>query len=283
MTCPSPTACLQSQCAPPDDLGYLADIVTLWQIADFGVGGANETAVAALINADSEADFILTAGDNDFLGNYATSVTPYYGDPWKNRTKFHPVPGENDWAVGSNLAPYLAYFTHLQGQRYYSKRFGIVEVFMLDSSNLEPDGITAGTLSADLVPSGGSLQWRWFVRSITGSKALWKIVVLHHPPYSSGAVNGSNVGLQWQFSQLGASLVLSGHARSYERLAVGGLPFIVNGAGGQTLQGFGTPLATSLVRYNTTFGALKLVARPESLVGTFQSLSGTPDTFTITR
>lgn len=297
MNCPD-TTCVERTCCPPQEWEYLADEVVLWQIADFGYPAGNPAQMAEIINADTRADIVLTAGDNDYVGNYALSVQPFYGVPWLARTKLYPCPGNHDWDYGTLLAPYLAYFSFLNGARYYSHRFGIVEVFMLsdgfDSSmvNLEPGGYTAGTLDANGDPVGGSDQWRWFVRSVKASKAIWKIACIHHPPWASGnshvgqpgvTANGSNIPLQWQFKQIGIDLVISGHEHSYERLLIDGMTYIVNGLGGINWTGFGTPIAGSVVRYTNSFGALRLAITPDSLTGEFRTASATPDTFTLTK
>ena len=57
---------------------------------------------------------------------------------------------------------------------------------------------------------------------------------------------------------MGADAVLSGHEHSYERLAVTGIPYIVNGAGGAALRGFGRPLPESRVRDAVHHGAQRI-------------------------
>jgi tartrate-resistant acid phosphatase type 5 len=297
VTCPT-GPCLEETCCPPSDWSYLADEVVIYQIADFGQPSGDPASVAAIINADTQADIVLAVGDCSYTGNYATDVGAFYGVPWLSRSKFLPCPGNHDWDNGSNLAPYLAYFSFLNGSRYYSRKFGIVEVFMLDDGFdtamvlQEPDGNTKGTINADGTLTGGSAQWRWFVRSVQASTAIWKIACFHHPPWASGnshvgepgvTPNGSNVPLQWQFKELGIDLVLSGHEHSYERLLIDTVTYIVNGLGGINWTGFGTPIAGSVVRYTNSFGALRLRITPNTLTGDFKTASSTPDTFTLTK
>lgn len=299
MNCPD-TTCTVRDCCPPQAWDYLADEVVLWQIADYGQPSGSPGAVSDLVNADPEADAVLAVGDNDYVGDYSLSVQPYYGVPWKARKKLWPCPGNHDWDYGSNLAPYLAYFSDLNGCRYYQKRFGIVEVFMLDDgydtamSMQEPDGNTAGTIDANGNPTGGSAQWRWFVRAVAASKAVWKVACIHHPPFSSGnshvgqpgvVAPGNNPALQWQFKQIGIDLVLSGHEHSYERLSIGGMTYVVNGLGGINKTGFAsTPVPGSVVRYNSQFGGLRLRFTPDLLSGEFRPVSGnSPDSFTLTK
>ena len=40
-------------------------------------------------------------------------------------------------------------------------------------------------------------QRAWLQRAASRSTASWQVVLLHHPPYSSGAVHGSTTLLQW--------------------------------------------------------------------------------------
>ena len=75
----------------------------------------------------------------------------------------------------------------------------------------------------------------------------------------------------WQILyDAGAELVVNGHEHNYERFAEmngsglevsQGLREIVVGTGGAGLYDFGTPLAASEVRDNTSFGVLKLTLR----------------------
>ena len=51
------------------------------------------------------------------------------------------------------------------------------------------------------------------------------------PPINTDEQRGfCGVTMQWPFKDWGADLVLSGHSHAYERLHVGGLTYIVNGA-----------------------------------------------------
>jgi hypothetical protein len=71
--------------------------------------------------------------------------------------------------------------------------------------------------------------------------------------------------MQWPFAAWGASAVLSGHSHDYEALNIGGLTYIVNGLGGDSLAQLGTPIAGSQVRYNKDYGALLCTADSTSL------------------
>ncbi len=144
--------------------------------------------------------------------------------------------------------PYLNYFALPGKERYYTTTLGHVEVFALDSDPAEPDGIVST-----------SVQAMWLKDALAKSTARWKIVTMHHPPFSSGA-HGSNVVMQWPFATWGAMVVLAGHDHDYERIAQPGMMYIVNGSGGTTLRPFGTIVPGSVARFGGDNGALLIEA-----------------------
>ena len=90
-----------------------------------------------------------------------------------------------------------------------------------------------------------SNRWDDTGRSARGSSALcgettatWKIVALHHPPYSAG-YQGSNLDVRRTFAPIferyGVQLVLSGHDHDYQRSKViNGVTYVVTGAAAGT-------------------------------------------------
>jgi hypothetical protein len=106
------------------------------------------------------------------------------------------------------------------------------------------------------------------------------VVIFHHPAYSSGD-QGDNAYMRWPLTQWGTDVVLSGHDHFYERLSVGGIPAIINGAGG-TLVGFGDIDSHSIVRNNADHGALLISANEFAMTLQYQHDSGKViDTITI--
>lgn len=281
-------------CIDAAGYAYDAETLILWEIADYGINTSiyppyapDEQSVESIINADNAA-LIVTAGDNDYVGDYLKSVQPSYGD-WVNRQKFFPSPGNHDWDL-NDLTNYQAYFTYLNNLRYYEKRFGPAHFFFLDSGyntagvQKEPDGNTAGTLDSNLNPVGGSVQWNWFVERVKASTAPWKFALAHHPDLTSGNSHGPYPALAWQWAQLGIDIRFAGHEHSYERLQKGTVTHIVNGLGGQALTGFGTISPYSVTRYNGLHGALRLEITQEKVSGRFVDTNGdTQDTFTLTK
>jgi len=249
-------------------------------IGDFGDEGQYEADVAAMVHS-WDVDLIATTGDNNYpdgeastidanIGQYYSEyIYPYKGEygPGGTENRFFPTLGNHDWREES-LQPHYDYFTLPGNERYYDFERGPVHFFMLDSDDHEPDGITQK-----------SVQAGWFKETITKSKAPWKLVFTHHPPYSSSSKYGSNKNIQWPFAAWGADAIFAGHGHLYERLYNDGIPFFVNGLGGRwksipQIHRFGDPDESSQVRYNQDYGAQLVTANEACINFTFYARSG---------
>jgi len=245
--------------------------VTIGVIGDYGsayLGGAsfsNVQKVANLIKSWNP-NFIITTGDNNYPDGEASNIDtnigqffheyihPYVGTygPGGTTNRFWPSIGNHEWPFGvSFLAPYLAYFTLPGNERYYSHRHGPVEVFACVGDQQEPDGA---------VP--GSIQAQWLSNALFSSTAPWRIVYFHASPYSSSVTHGSHTheadNMLWPFAAFGASAIYTGHNHQYERVLTNGLNYVTIGLGGGRIDGFVTPIAGSVARYNATYGAVRL-------------------------
>jgi hypothetical protein len=120
--------------------------------------------------------------------------------------------------------------------RWYSVQRGDVVVVVLDSTD----------------PSNPE-QLSWLEETLARTDATWKLVGLHHPPYSSG-FHGSATEVRDvfvpRFERYGVQLVFSGHEHDYQRTnPINGVTYIVSGAGSRT-RGTGTADFTA-VAYST--------------------------------
>jgi hypothetical protein len=139
---------------------------------------------------------------------------------------------------------------------------------MLDSDHNEPDGRTQD-----------SLQAAWFEEQIATSSAPWKLIFMHHPPFSSDSEHGSDPELQWHFAKMGVDAVFTGHSHVYERLEYDGISYYVNGLGGRwkslpAIHQFGSPLDGSLLRYNIDYGAQLVKVDEDCMNTSFFNRSG---------
>jgi tartrate-resistant acid phosphatase type 5 len=267
---------------------------TLAVIGDWGSGTADSTHVANMVASSAwQTDYVLTVGDNTY-GNVApghadweTFVGARYGRYMKRRTgqqspypsqtssvqRFFPTVGNHD--RDATLSGYIDYFhldpghpagrlpagVHSEEQSYYDFEVPIeggvqsIHVFAMDSESF----LTSAPHQA--------AQIAWLREGLRTSAAAWDFVLLHRPPFSSGA-HGSSPLVQLPFQQWGADAVLAGHDHLYERLRVtdasqNDMLYVVDGAGGRELYSFGSPAPGSEFRYNENFGAMRITVTDE--------------------
>lgn len=244
-------------------------------IGDYGFAGAPEADVAALVKGWSP-EFIVTTGDNNYdngaaatidanIGQYYHEfISPYTGSYGGGaaENRFFPSLGNHDW-VAANAQPYLDYFTLPGIERYYDFVRGPVHFYSLDVDPHEPNGIDSN-----------SVQAQWLKGRLAASPEQWKIVYMHHSPYSSCSRHGSYPLIQWPYARWGASAAFSGHDHTYERISQGGIPYFVNGLGGRSLYPFGAAVPGSQVRYAADYGAMLVVADADSVIFQFITRTG---------
>ncbi len=230
-------------------------------------------------------DIVITVGDNRYSEiSYDHVVGQFYCDflkdvesgpmcPGGNATTnaFFPTLGNHDYSDGGGLNEYLHYFqlpgsgvtsTFSSGnERYYEFVVGPVHFFALDSEQAKTNGI-------DL-----AVQQRWLRTALAGSTSPWQVVFFHYAAYSSGIVHGSSPFMQWPFESWGADVVIAGHVHAYERLQVGGIPYFVNGVGGDSLYAIGSPLPESVAHYDENYGAMLVTASDIGIQYEFYSIS----------
>jgi len=249
-------------------------------VGDFGTSAASQS-VATMV-AGWSPDFVVTVGDNNYTANNATvtswdnNVGQYYGQfihypagstsayaPGPSTNKFFPSLGNHDW--DAIISGWYNYFELPNNERYYDVVKGPIHFFFIDSDSREPDGNTSG-----------SAQGQWLQQRLGASTSPWKIVCFHHPPYSSSSTHGNTPNLQWPFAAWGASIVLTGHDHTYERIVKNGFYYIVNGLGGRSLYNFrATPEPGSVVRYNAAYGAMLITGTSLQLTLKCYSITGT--------
>lgn len=235
-------------------------------IGDYGLAGNPARDVSDMVKA-WVPDFIITTGDNNYpdgmpetvdenIGQYYHAyIYPYIGKYGQgaNINRFFPAMGNHDWSVTLGKTHY-DYFTLPGNERYYDFTWGPVHLFAIDSDSREPDGV-----------GRSSVQAEWLRDKLETSEAEWKIVYMHHPPYSSSGDDGSIDWMQWPFKEWGATAVLSGHSHVYERLIVDGFPYFVNGLGGGPRYTFNDPVPGSQVRFRNDYGAMLVEATKDQI------------------
>lgn len=189
---------------------------------DVGDSGAPQGRVAdamAEVAGDGSYDVLLLLGDN---------VYPH-GDPSQlERRVFDPFAPVLD--AGAELLAILGNHDVMRGHgddqldelgmpgRWWAWERDDVLVVGLDSTRADDPE-----------------QRAWLERTLSETSARWRIVAVHHPPYSAG-YQGSSLAVREAFTPLfvrhGVQLVLSGHDHDYQRsVPLAGVTYVVTGAG----------------------------------------------------
>lgn len=248
---------------------------TVAVIGDYGDASPSEAAVAELVHG-WHPDLVVTLGDNNYpngsartidanIGQYYRRyIAPYRGTFGQGaaNNRFFPSLGNHDWRSPA-AAPYLKYFELPGNERYYDVRWGPVHFFALDSDRHEPDGVTAD-----------GVQAQWLRKALMASQAPWKVVYMHHPPYSSGEHGGTRV-MRWPFAEWGATAVIGGHDHHYERLERDDILYFVNGLSGSPRQYAIVDIdPASKVRIAGQWGAMQIEADEQAITFRFVSSDG---------
>lgn len=145
------------------------------------------------------------------------------------------------------------------GKLFYEFAVGSVRFFVLNS------GINDGDENLFLAE-----QVAWLQSRAMAASEPWLVAVVHRAPYTSDVNYAPGIEMfRLNFKNYGIDLVLSAHAHNYERLLVGGLPYIVCGLGGATKRGKTTNEANlpdgSQFFYNSQNGFLACTAETGKL------------------
>ncbi|MGV3760182.1 MAG: metallophosphoesterase family protein [Actinomycetota bacterium] len=174
----------------------------------------------AAIEGEHPFDVLLLLGDNVYPS----------GDPDRlPDTVFQPFAEVLDEGaqllaiVGNHDRPHADEQMEVLGMpaRWWAEELGDVLIVGLDSNHTDDPE-----------------QRAWLEATLRDSTARWKIVAVHHPPYSAG-YQGSSDEVRERFVPLferyGVQLVLSGHEHDYQRsVEINGVTYVITGAASGT-------------------------------------------------
>ena len=222
-----------------------ADSFKFGVLGDFGTASKEQYQLAAQMAKLHERvkyGLVILVGDNLYGSERPQDFKVKFEEPYKPLldagVKFYATLGNHDAREQRYYKPF-----NMDGKLYYAfSPAPEIRFFMLESTYPVPEQIA------------------WVEQELKASSSKWKIVVFHHPLYSSGERHGSDVGLREVleplFVKYGVSVVLTGHDHFYERVKPQkGIVYFVVGSGGQlragnidrgsglTAKGFDTDLA----------------------------------------
>lgn len=194
-------------------------------VGDVGDGGGREHETAAAIEAQSQIDrydILMLLGDNVYPAGDPERIQATVFEPFAPLldagTDMFAVLGNHD--VMSDTGDAQLEALGMPGHWYSVERGDLLGIALDSTRPDDPD------------------QLAWLEETLASSDSTWKLVGLHHPPYSSG-LHGSHEELRNTFVPLferyGVQVVFSGHEHDYQRSnPIDGVTYIVTGAASRT-------------------------------------------------
>ncbi len=230
--------------ADPRDLAFLV-------IGDWGARTAVQRPVAQAmgrIGADIHSAFVISTGDNFYTEGVESTHDPQWRRTFEDvytapalQRPWYVVLGNHDY-LGSPGAE--VDYTRVSPRWRMPSRYWRQNITLADGSDaafffLDTTPIDHLLGLRDEIPQadfGARDQIMWLERELASCSAPWRIVVGHHPIYSSGA-HGGSLGMIEHVRPLlqryGVQAFFNGHDHNLEHLEAEGVNYICSGAGSE--------------------------------------------------
>lgn len=234
------------------------------------VGDANPTpeALPDIVAEDNPDGLVFLVGDSKNASQGALTTLSYWSD-FTSTDRVRAALGNVDLDDGVLASDVRTLVGNPGNGRYFTVTRGPVSVFVIDSGINSSDEL----VEPDANYAGGK-QYNEVLAAIVRDTSPWKIAILHHPPYTSGAVTYPGLAdIRW-VSNLPVHAVITAHPHNYERLFIRNRHHINVGTGGGTLESFReNPYPGSQTRVEE-LGYLRLTATCDEATFEFVDLDG---------
>ncbi|HUD11646.1 MAG TPA: cellulase family glycosylhydrolase [Candidatus Saccharimonadia bacterium] len=239
---------------------------------------------------------VITMGDNQYNTGSAADFAKYFAPTWgRFKNLIHPAPGHHEYYTDHTAAGYYSYFGAAANnasqpncksscEGYYSFNLGSWHLIALNTNHYLT---SPKAVCAFVACDASSAQVAWLKQDLANNTQACTLAYWSDPRWTSGTTHGSNpvIGPIWDALYAGhADLALNGHEHLYERFAKqnpqgqadpAGIREIIAGTGGNDLYPFGTPIANSQMRNDTSKGVLQLTLHSDSYTWQFVPATGT--------
>ncbi|MDU0355401.1 metallophosphoesterase [Paraglaciecola aquimarina] len=234
---------------PEDSLHFLV-------LGDWGRNGHYQQVPVAnmmdIVMQQMDGEFITTTGDNFYSNGVASVDDPYWQTSFEQVyhgphlfEDWYPTLGNHDYR--GNWQAQIDY--SLRSRRwqfphpYYAKMFDVgnnnqLLLLFIDSSPLNPEYKNRAKYAATQ-QQDGEKQLTWIKHKLATTQAKWKVVIGHHPLYSSGKRFGKTNGIQqvlepiFEKYQVDAYFAGHEHDLQHNRPAGKTVEHFVSGAGSE--------------------------------------------------
>lgn len=233
---------------PPPDLSFL--VVGDWGDPHVSVQRAVARAMGD-VAVRIRSSFVISTGDNFYNEGVRSTRDPQWRDTFEDvytapslQTPWYAVLGNHDYRGSPNAE---VEYTRTSPRWRMPARYWREDMAL-------PDGTAAAFFFIDTTPIynlrglrdvvpqadfGAQDQLEWLERELAACAAPWKIVVGHHPIFSSGS-HGASAGVAAHVRPLleryGVQAYFNGHDHDLEHLSAGGVDYICSGSGSEARQ-----------------------------------------------
>lgn len=229
-----------------------ADAVSFLAIGDWGAtkAGADARAVAGQMDrvaSDTAVEFVISTGDNFYNNGVSSADDPLWSQAFEDvytgpglDVPWFPVLGNHDH--NSNPDAEIAYSLRSDRwsmpARYYARHVPLGASAGIDFFFLDTEPLARLNWASQWTADGARAQdqFNWLETGLTASTASWRVVVGHHPVFSSGHHGNSQVlvdRLKPILDAHGVQAYINGHDHDLEHIQVGSVQYLTSGAGAQ--------------------------------------------------
>jgi acid phosphatase len=239
-------AVLPAGSAASDEAAFSFLVVGDWGHANSE--GQRQVARAMGIAARRDrARFVVSTGDNFYPKGVSGVSDPLWKEAFESvyadnglQGPWYPVLGNHDHkgvvaaereysAVSSRWSMPADYYRHTE----VLGSGNLVEFFLLDTLPLSRAG---DGFMTRLFEPGAATQLSWLNAALAESKAMWKIVVGHHPVFSAGPHGNTPTliaALKPLFDRHHVAAYINGHDHNLQHIIVDGVSYLTCGAGSE--------------------------------------------------
>ena len=181
----------------------------------------DSTPFAFAVFGDSRTSPEQSAGVGRQMAGHEPHFLLHSGDLVSNGTVYEQWEEQFFSPLGETLAhiplfPVLG--NHEQNSEHFYNFFPSGPWYSFDCGNARFIALDTNTASGGFEP--GTEQYAWLERTLAETSALWRVVLFHHPPYSSGSHGPSDTqreALAPLLEQYQVDVIFNGHDHIYER------------------------------------------------------------------
>jgi tartrate-resistant acid phosphatase type 5 len=251
-------------------------------LGDWGWNGKrNQTEVAKIMAKHGVGNFIISAGDNFQVIGVRSTQDPLWMLNYEN--VFSDPTLECEWYVALGNHDYKGEvqaeidYTKISRRwnmpgRYFAVHKRINDTTAADFYIIDTSPFQSAYYKTDehhVLGQDTAKQMRWIDSCLTNSKSRWKIVVGHHPVYSSGSAHGKETGdMEARFAKFfddkGVDAYFCGHDHDFEYLKAQGSRVNYFVCGTVEVRPMGEPLASAVFAKSIP-GFTKVLLTPEKM------------------